>query len=77
MIGELTIWIPSLHLHTEHKNILQQKLWLNDAIINAGQKLLWLQFSDIGGLQPTTAIAARKCDILPAGAIQIVLIGCA
>jgi len=51
---------------------LQKKLWLDDAIINAGQKLLHLQFPDINGLQSTAAIAARKCDILCAGAIQII-----
>ena len=66
-----TIWIHSLHLHAEHKKILQQKLWLDDTIINAGQTLLKRQFPDAGGLHSTLAVAAKSCEILPAGAIQI------
>lgn len=55
----------------EHKNILQQRLWLDDAIINASQKLLKQQFPDVGGLESTLAVAAKSCKTLPGGAIQI------
>ena len=65
------MWICSLHLHIEQKNILQQKLWLDDVIINAGQNLLRYQFPDIDGLHCTLTVAARKCDTLHGGAIQI------
>jgi len=55
----------------DHKNILRQRLWLDDAIINAGQKLLKQQFPDIGGLESTLVVAAKSCKDLPGGAIQI------
>jgi len=57
------VWIHSLHLHIEHKNILQQKVWLDDVIINAGHNLLRNRFPD-GGLHCTLTVAARKCDTL-------------
>ena len=55
----------------EHKNILQQRLWLDDVIINAGQKLLRQQFPDVGGLESTLAVTAKSCKTLSGGAIQI------
>ena len=64
-------WITSLHLLMEHKNILQRRLWLDDAIIKAGQKLLRRQFPDVGGLESTLTVAAKSCKTLPGGAIQV------
>lgn len=45
---------------------------LDDTIISAGQKLLKHQFPDVGGLHSTLAVAAKRCEILPASEIQIV-----
>ena len=55
----------------EHENILQQRLWLDDVIINAGQKLLRHQFPDVGGKESVLAVAAKSCKTLSGGAIQI------
>ena len=53
------------------KYILQQRLWLDDAIINAGQKLLRRQFPDAGRLESTLTVTAKSCKTLSGGAIQI------
>jgi len=47
---------------------LTTKLWLDDVII---KNLLRNQFPDIGELHCTLTVAARKCDTLHGGAIQI------
>ena len=67
------MWIPTLKLNIEHKNILQQKLWLDDTIINSAQKLLSHQFPENDGLQSTLVVAAKKCT-LGGGAIQIMYV---
>ena len=51
--------IPTLKLNIEHKKILQQKLWLDDSIINSAQKLLSHQFPENDGLQSTLVVAAK------------------
>ena len=40
-------------------------------IISAGQQFLKYEFPDVGGLQSTLAVAAKSCEILSVGAIQI------
>ena len=65
-----TIWVPHLHLHDEQKIILQQKLWLDDVIMNAASKLLRQQFPSKKGLQSTLVAATSNCK-LEGGATQI------
>ena len=51
--------IPTLKLNIEHKKILQQKLWLDDSIINSTQKLHSHQLPENDGLQSTLVVAAK------------------
>jgi len=55
----------------EQKIILQQKLWLDDVIMNAASKLLRQQFPSKKGLQSTLMAAASNCKVLEGGATQI------
>ena len=65
------MWIPNLKLSTEHQEILQKKMWLDDCIVNCALKLLRHQFPDISGLQSTLYVAAKQCLTFSGGAIQI------
>ena len=65
------MWKPCFHLYNEQKVILQQRLWLDNIIINAAQTLLQHQFPHVEGLQSTLLVAANKCNMLGGGAIQI------
>jgi len=56
--------------HDEQKIILQQKLWLDDVIMNAASKLLRQQFPSKKGLQSTLVAATSNCK-LEGGATQI------
>ena len=65
------MWIPTLKLSNEHKDILQRKTWIDDCIINCAQKMLHHQFPEISGLQSTLYVAAKQCSTLCGGAVQI------
>ena len=60
-----------IYLHKAQKIILQQKLWLDDIIVNAAAKLLKHQFPHQEGLQSTLLASTNKCQVLAGGAIQV------
>ena len=47
-------WLRSLGLSLADRQCLRKGGWLTDSVINAGQVLLKTDYSQIGGLQPTT-----------------------
>ena len=47
-------WLRSLGLSLEDRQCLRKGGWLTDSVINAGQVLLRTDYTQIGGLQPTT-----------------------
>ena len=59
--------------HDEQKIILQQKLWLDDIIMNAASKLLRQQFPSKKGLQSTLVAATSNCK-LEGGATQVLYV---
>lgn len=66
------MWIPSLGLTDEDKQILINNDWLNDRIVDAAQTLLRKQYPVAEGLD-TTLFAQRPCgyDSLGYNAVQI------
>ncbi len=61
-------------LHS-HQEFLQSQEWLDDVLINVGQKMLKSQFSAMNGLQNCLLVGAMSAEV-PAGEfIQVILIG--
>ena len=65
-------WIPELFLQQKQRNLLHTGEPLDDAVINAAQRLLQQQFPQIKGLQPTVySQAVHKFQEVPEGSESI------
>lgn len=66
-------WIKDLGLHKNEKKILESNIsWLNDTLIDAGQKLLHNEFGDrIEGLQTVTLAQTLAFEICGAEFVQV------
>ena len=65
-------WIQELGLSKHEEEILMNGMWLNDTLIDAGQKLLKIQFGQkIQGLQDLCLTQTLSLDVCTGELVQI------
>lgn len=64
-------WVRELQLQCSDKVTLENGSWLSDVHISAAQRLLQLQFPEIGGLQPPVLGSKLQFSVLPPQSVQI------